>query len=255
MTKSVEGLARGLRVFELIRDRGPIALAPLSCAAELPKATVLRMVKTLEESGWIARRLNDGQYISGARPDQPDTRARLTRAGQAPLVQLTTQTGLAADLVAVTAVGSLEVVDSTRTRRPGGVDPLVAGFRPSMVFSAPGRAILAFNNPGETNRLIAHAEAADSPAIRFEIRSGRLERALEETRRLGFGFRAEGYWPASSDYGAPPMDIAVPISGRSGIVGTVGLVWPAEEARAEQIATRHGNALTEAQKRIEKAVR
>lgn len=252
--KTIESLRRGLAVYDRLHRKGASSLATLARETGLPKASLLRLLATLQEAGWIARRINDGRYLPAttARPST-DIRQSLLHSGMAEVQALSRETGFPADLVALTPVPSLEVVDSTRKRVPGGVDPLVAGFRPSFLFSSPGRAVLAFLDAQERSRILTYIEAADSPAIRFELISGRLERELSETRRRGYGIRAAGYWPDSSDYGAEPMDISVPIALENRIIGAVSLVWPARDRDASSVAAAHLGSLSATAQRISRA--
>ncbi|MEQ8828697.1 MAG: helix-turn-helix domain-containing protein [Alphaproteobacteria bacterium] len=252
--KSIESLRRGLAVYDLLHRQGATSLATLARETGLPKATLLRLLRTLQESGWIARRFNDGRYLPAttARPSF-DIRHSLLRSGMAAVQSLSDMTGLPADLVALTDTPSLEVVDSTRRRTPGGVDPLVAGFRPSFLFSSPGRAVLANLPDTERERILTYVQGADSPAIRFELTSGRLAQELDATRRRGYGIRAAGYWPDSSDYGAEPMDISVPIIAGSRVLGAVSLVWPSRDRTSDGVARDHLDAMRAAADEISRA--
>lgn len=60
MTKSIRALERGLRVIEALDRRKVASLAALARATDLPKPTLLRVLKTLIEKGWAYRRVNDG---------------------------------------------------------------------------------------------------------------------------------------------------------------------------------------------------
>lgn len=252
--KTIESLRRGLAVYDRLHRRGASSLADLARDTGLPKATLLRLLATLQEAGWIARRINDGHYLPAttARP-AIDIRQSLLHSGMAEAQALSRITGLAVDLIALTPTPSLEVVDSTRKRTAGGVDPLVAGFRPSFLFSSPGRAVLAFLDEAARQSILTYVQAADSPVIRYELTSGRLEHELSETRRRGYGVRAAGYWPDSSDYGAEPMDISIPIAGKDQVIGAVSLVWPAKDRSADAVASDHLTALRATAGRISAA--
>ena len=185
--------------------------------------------------------------MMGATPPSPPA-----PPGNQPVLEaLTKRTGLAADLTWVIEPGILEVVESTRSRKLGGVDPEVAGFRPSLAFSAPGRALLAAASEPMRQRHLQHLMRVDSPAERHAATSGQLTAEITRTAKRGYGIRAQGYWPQSSDYGREPMDIAVALPARTGrIAGCLSLVWPAEEAAPEAMAKRHLAALREAARQI-----
>lgn len=256
--KTNRSLQRGLLLLDLLGQNGALGLADLARAAFLPKPTVYRLLRTLVESGWAYRRQNDGRYVATApgtagRPEIA-AGARAARIALPHLQALTAQTGLAADLTWVVEPGLIEVVESTRRRQPDGVDPEVAGFRPSLAFSAPGRALLAASDPAARARHLQHLMRVDSPAERHAATSGQLAAEIDRAARRGYGIRAPGYWPHSSDYGQEPMDIAVALRVAGQVLGCVSLVWPAVLARPEDVAARHLSALQGAVGKIIRAL-
>lgn len=250
-TKTNRSLQRGLTLLDQLGRAGALGLADLARATDLPKPTAHRLLLTLIEAGWVYRRRNDGHYVP-LLAGQPALAAgaRAARLALPHLEALTTATGLAADFTWVTQPGVLEVVESTRARKSGGVDPEVAGFRPSLVFSAPGRALLAASPPPQRERHLQHLLRVDSPAERHAATSGQLAAELEATRQRGYGIRAQGYWPQSSDYGREPMDIAVALMWAGEVQACLSLVWPSEEETAARMAQRHLGDLAQASRNI-----
>jgi IclR family mhp operon transcriptional activator len=247
MIKSNRSLERGVALLDILIRRGPNTLAALARHADLPKATAYRLLQTLVAQGWIYRRHNDGRYVPTLpSPPLPSPAARATAASVARLalphlLALTERTSLAADLIWIIEDGVLEVIDSTRQPLTSGageghVDPKVAGFRPSLAFSAPGRAVLAFSGDDLRARHLQHLMRTDSPAERHAVTSGQLAAEVIATQKRGYGIRAGGYWPDSSDYGREPMDIAIPLAPRNAPLGCISLVWPAEEREAIGVA-------------------
>ncbi len=243
MSESVRSLERGLALLSALQARGSAGLSDLARATGLPLATASRLLASLVASGWAERRLNDGRYLPSLPGEQGAPAARLrtlgARLGARHLPALTAETGLPVDLTLLVSLGVMEVIDSTRQKQAGGVDPRVAGFRPSLVFSSPGRAFLAAADEATRTRHLDHVLKGDLPAERFAVTSGALDRELEQTRRRGYAERAAGYWPDSSDYGAEPMDIAVALMTPLGPLGSLSLVWPAAGRTAAQVAETH----------------
>jgi IclR family mhp operon transcriptional activator len=258
MLKTNRSLERGLVLLRQLELKGPASLSALARHGDLAKATAARLLLTLAEEGWVYRRLNDGMYVATlpqVAPAPGPDRGRIARAALPYLVDLSDVTGLAADLTWVIEPGVLEVVESTRTAQASGVDPKVAGFRPSLVFSAPGRALLAACDVETRAAHLAHVTRMDSPAERLAVTGGRLTAELAATRKRGYGQRAAGYWPQSSDFGREPMDIAVPIEQGGKPQGCLSLVWPAEAHKAEEIAAANLGLMREAARTIGRAVK
>lgn len=242
MSKTNRSLERGLTLLRHLEQRGASTLSMLARQVGLHKATASRLLLTLIEQGWVYRRLNDGLYVATlpqAVPLPMPDRGHIARAALPYLLELTNATGLAADLTWVVSDGVLEVIESTREPQMGGVDAKVAGFRPSLIFSAPGRALLAACEPKRLAQHLAHVARIDSPAERLAVTGGRLAAELSMTGKRGYGQRAVGYWPQSSDYGREPMDIAVPILVTGIPQGCLSLVWPAEMYSAAAIANTY----------------
>ncbi len=258
MSESVRSLERGLALLAQLQRRGEAGLSELARATDLPLATASRLLASLVASGWAERRLNDGRYL----PDLPGhdgpsaarIRALGARIGAQHLPRLTHRVGLPVDLTLLVSLGQMEVIDSTRRKRTGGVDHKVAGFRPSLVFSSPGRAFLAACSEVERGRHLAHVLQGDSPAERFSVTSKAFDHEVMLTRRRGYAERAAGYWPDSSDYGAEPMDIAVALKTAKGPLGSLSLVWPAREQAPQAVARAHLEALSEAAVALAKAL-
>ncbi|WP_374653261.1 helix-turn-helix domain-containing protein [Dongia sp.] len=257
MQKTNRSLERGLALLHQLTARGPASLSAVARAAGLPKATASRLLLTLGAEGWIYRRHNDGRYVAtvpqtgaGTTPDL----GAVARLALPYLLSLSQETGLAADLTWLVEVGVLEVIESTRAPQVGGVDPQVAGFRPSLVFSAPGRALLAASDAESRARHLRHVARMDSPAERLAVTGGQLMAELAATARRGYGQRAAGYWPHSSDYGREPMDIAIVIAPKDRPLGCLSLVWPAEAHDAGEIAAAHLGTMRAAARRIGAAV-
>lgn len=56
MTKQIRALARGLAIVNAIdRASGPISLGELHHVTGIDRATILRILATLEQEGWVRR--------------------------------------------------------------------------------------------------------------------------------------------------------------------------------------------------------
>lgn len=55
MTKSIDALARGVMVIEEMHRRGAVTLSDLHRSTDINKATLLRILRTLVEAGWVIR--------------------------------------------------------------------------------------------------------------------------------------------------------------------------------------------------------
>ena len=97
-TGTVRSVERALAIVELLGAHQALGLEELHYLTRLPKATVSRMLLTLQEQGWVYRGLSDRRYRLRARRLFGDTQQRFKRQvveSAAPwLLELSERTGL-----------------------------------------------------------------------------------------------------------------------------------------------------------------
>ncbi len=64
-SNTIRGLERGLAVLQALHTKPACSLQDLNLLTRIPKPSLLRILRTLEQSGWAARRLADGRYRVG----------------------------------------------------------------------------------------------------------------------------------------------------------------------------------------------
>ena len=62
--KSIRSLARGLEILKLIQNAGALSLADLHRITGYPKASLLRILKTMMEEGVVWQRIADAAYLA-----------------------------------------------------------------------------------------------------------------------------------------------------------------------------------------------
>ncbi|MGC1779831.1 MAG: IclR family transcriptional regulator C-terminal domain-containing protein [Xanthobacteraceae bacterium] len=228
--KLVRGLQRGVAVIRELTRAQACTLAELNTATKLPKATLLRLLRTLEMEGIVWRSLGDGayRYRGGALVGTKHDRQRLAECSGPHLAELQKTVLWPSDL-AVRRGSFMELVETSRGLASLSLSRDRLGKRLDFAASAIGRAYLAFCPAPERERIIdyiaAHPESrvALGPVDRVE-----LKRALEEARRNGFATRdpslVNGLWRL--DLEDDHLDaIAVPIVGGTRIIGCLNVVW------------------------------
>ncbi len=229
--KRVRALDRGLAVVEHLARHGASGLAGLRQATGLGNATLLRVLATLQDRGWVRRNIVEGQYeLTGALGRSLGARHHahpLAELGAPVLAGMRTRgLGLPSDLCALVGPGRIEVIESTRSRGPMAPERTGLGIRPSMLLSAHGRAILAFAPAAERAAHLAELRRGVSRRDSRFLDPAWLEAELRRTRQRGFGLREEDYF---EDRGVDPGPnlgaIAVPILSQSGVHGTISLLW------------------------------
>jgi IclR family mhp operon transcriptional activator len=243
--KRVEALARGLRVLNAVEASVGASLHELHRKTGLPKATLLRALRTLEDARFIARRLADGAYM----PSRPAAARRLpTRwltlieAAGPSLETLGAAIPWPTDL-GVRDGTSMLVLESNRRLSPIQVNRKALGVRPHMLWSAMGRAYLAYCPEAERDEILASLRASDAPEDRIARNKRRIEKLLAQTRTQGYGVRDARY--GVLDLGAPRRvsAIAVPVRQGDAVIASVNCVWLADALSERQVVQRHMEAL------------
>ncbi len=245
--KRIRALDRGLSIVEHLAQHGRSTLSDLRGATGLTNATLLRVLATLQDRNWVRRNIVEGQYeLTHALENVLGAKAHAHPLAEtaAPILldMETLQLGFPSDLCALTGPGLLEIVESTRIRGPMAPTRTGLGIRPSLVRSAHGRAFFAFAPKADydfhRNAMQDHATKLD----RHSLDSGEFDRQLASARDKGYALRDDDYFVTRNfDPGPNLSAIAVPILSRTGIHGTLSVLWQREETSKEQVLA-HGAA-------------
>lgn len=239
-TKSIRALDRGLQILELLALHGQMTLADLRKSSGLSNPTLLRILLTLQNRGWVRRNIVEGRFeLAHSLGNLLGEAARAH-----PLAELAApflldlkgrQAGWPSDLCTLIGPGRIEIIESTRLRGPMALTRTALGIRPSMVMSAHGRAILAFSSDEQGARHIEVIRQSGSKEDILSIDNGTFAEEIRRTRARGYGLREPNFWQAPFDPGPELAAMAVPILSASGVHGSLSLLWMAAEMTLEEV--------------------
>ncbi|BAQ73063.1 IclR family transcriptional regulator [Pseudomonas sp. Os17] len=247
---SVRSVERALGIVELLGQHQALGLEELHYLTGLPKATVSRMLLTLQEQGWIYRGLSDRRYRLSARSLFGDSRQRFKRrlVEQAVpwLLELSARTGLVSDLSGFDGE-HLEVLESAvppvlRKRYP--INSRIVGQHASLFHSAMGKACLGALASAEVQRL----------AERERVPVEDQQQACAQSQHLGFGQRTEGHWEYPVRLPFLIRAVALPLQAEGRVIGSIALHWPMDLACVEQVRSRHLRLLAETVEQLQKTL-
>ncbi len=226
MEKHIRVLARGLRVVECLQQQSPSSLAEIYRVTELPKPTLLRILHTLQETGWVYRGLSDDRYrLSyhlGQLGDNLMAADALAEAAGPILDELQADV-FWPSYVAVRKGLAMEVVERTRKKQVFAVNPEVIGVQAEILRSAIGHAYFAFCSDTEREEILERLIAAGGEPGRLAADSHWIDGVLTEVRERGYGQRRAHHWP-------PPANdlcsIAVPVFLDGRVKACINIVWP-----------------------------
>ncbi len=243
---TIRSLERGLKVLQVLHDSPILSLHGLYEATGISKPALLRILQTLEASGFVARRLADGHYrISSTLSTLTRKRDRheaVAEAAAPVLDRLCQKVSWPSDLM-VPAGDHMEVRESSRVRTPFSIYFLNhrMGTPVNWVLTAVGRAYLAFCPDKEREHILARLRRSELPENRLARDARQFEAILAETRSNGYATRDPSF--DGGYYGRPFPDglagIAVPLLGRNRVHGVINIIWVKAARSVEDMVRGH----------------
>jgi IclR family mhp operon transcriptional activator len=249
MVKSIRALDRGLEVLDRIRERDGVTLKHLFIRTGLPRATLLRILKTLEEREWIQLGLVGGLYHLGPKMFEPvrvsGRRQRLAELA-VPVLNMLAKKVIWPSDIAICRGHSMLILESSRRNAPFVINRKAVGRRPCLLKSAMGRAYLAFCPKEERERLLEALRRSTHPDDKPVAMQSWVDRILQQTCAQGYGVREPGYWAGVDDFGDEVSSIAVPVMTGLKAIGCINLIWVTSASTVEAFARMHLGVLKEA---------
>ncbi|WP_240704716.1 helix-turn-helix domain-containing protein [Croceicoccus sediminis] len=240
--KTIRAVERALEVIGAIRARRGMSLNELNQATGLPKATLLRILKTLSEGGMVWQRMADGAYVAGALKftgQPPDITDKLAEIASPFLADLSKRVMWPS----VIAAPRMEYIEVIETNGPiVRLDSAVlgpVGLKLSYVHTATGRAYLAACSAMEREAIIERIRPAQADPEGERL----LESIVEQTRRQGYSARDPvHFWPDRT-YDAVRADgrrsLAVPIYSAGQAIAALNLTWPSSRTTLAEVVELH----------------
>jgi IclR family transcriptional regulator, mhp operon transcriptional activator len=256
--KIVRALNRGLDVLQTIQATKAASLHDLHVATRLPKATLLRFLKTLIDRDLVWQRIADGAYIASytfsKRAGAIDEEAHLAEVA-APILAALCNRVRWPSILAGPRLDHMVVIETNQPMSDFDyIIPRPLGFRINMLRSASGRSYLAFCSQKERAAILARLRNSTRPGDAMARHPAKLNKVLSDIRMRGYSIRDPDF---GGHYDLPRSkvddgrnSIAVPIHVGDEIVGCVNLTWAAKVATVRVITERFLPQLGEAARAI-----
>jgi IclR family transcriptional regulator, mhp operon transcriptional activator len=172
--KTIRALSRGVDVLEQVQTSGGMSLNDLHHATLLPKATLLRILLTLQEKGLVWQRMVDNAYLPSHVLQENvrrfDEETHLVEVAS-PLMERLTKTVKWPSILAVPRLGHMEVIEANAPRSYFHHIPLgPVGFQINMLRSATGRAYLAFCTERECAAILTRLRASRREVVQQHLK-------------------------------------------------------------------------------------
>jgi len=245
---TIRALRRGLEVLRILQHGPGMDLHGLHTLTGLPKPTLLRILCTLQESGYTRRGIDDRLYHAGSGIRAPSQAHRATdeliHASTPVLMDLCKQVLWPSDL-AVRNGTQMQIRETNTRHSPIHLRRNLDGYYPPMLLSALGRAYISFCSEDERQQILAACRRSKEPRNQIAHDRKAVDRIISTTRGQGYGILDPSLTTPSR-----LNAIAVPILQDDRVRGCVNLVWPKGAAEYETIVSRHLGPLQEAAKEI-----
>lgn len=231
--KSIRALSRGIEVLRVLQNSGAMSLHALHDQTHLPKATLLRILKTLHEQGMIWQRMADNAYVPSyslselaGRLDQENALVEVA----SPILEQLSSNIRWPSVLAVPRLGHMEVIETNASRAYFDDIPLgPIGFQVNMLRSASGRAFLSFCEEPVRDAMLERLRRSDRKGDRLARNPDYIQRLINQTRDRGFALRDRDF---GGDYDEPRAvaddlrdSLGVPIRLGQHVPGAINVTW------------------------------
>lgn len=260
--KSIRALERALDVLQALQESKAMELKDLHRATGLPKATLLRILTTLQSRGLVWRRIADRAFLPSVawrrRINPIDDEERLVEVA-APILERLCARVSWPSILAAPRLDWMEVIETNSPVAYVSHFPLgPVGFRINWLRSATGIAYLAHCSEGERAAILARLQASPHPGDAVSRDEKWVTRRLAQVRERGYGFRDAsfgGHFDKSRrEYDDGRDSIAMPIVIGDRVLGCVNLTWSTRVSDLKSIAGKHLGELRDAANRIADAM-
>lgn len=231
--KTIRALARGLDVLRILQTAGPLTLHALYQHSGIPKASLLRILKTLMEQGLVWQRMLDDAYVPSY--SLAELAGRLNREHAlvevaSPVLKALSDEIHWPSVLAVPRLTHMEVLETNVAH--SYFDNIALGpsnFAVNMLRSASGRAFLSFCEDPVREAVLDKLRASERKGDRLAQSEAYVEKLLAETRARGFGLRDPDFG-GDFDEGRAKVDdgrdsLAVPIRLGQHVPATLNITW------------------------------
>ncbi|TVR08892.1 MAG: MarR family transcriptional regulator [Salinarimonadaceae bacterium] len=217
----VRAIIRGLEILRTVSQEGPISAGAIARRTDLPQPTVIRILETLIQSGYLYRDPDSVTYGVTARTLALsigyNSSSRLVQIAQPLIEELRAEIGWPSNL-AIFEQDAMVIAYTNRAAK-GLQMPGRLGARIPLLATGVGVIFLANQDPGERDAILARLRRSGERWDQEPSLWSGLEERLTEARRRGFAFADEGYLDAV--YQSRIWAVAVPIGFEGGTVAAL----------------------------------
>lgn len=250
MTKQIRALTRGLIVVKAINDaKGPLGLQDLHRRTGIDKATLLRILATLEAQNWVYRGMSDNLYYLSYLMHDLGMHVGVYNAiaeASAPVLERLQQCFPWPSDICVYNGDRMAVIETSRRHAAFVPNYRLPRYRPPMLRSAVGRVYFAYSDERRRRTILEHLRGtATGGELALANDEPRLAELIATVLAQGYALRDEvlnQFAGETEKVGA----IAVPVLVKEEIQACVNILWPVSVLSETDAVTHFLPALQQA---------
>lgn len=222
--KPVVAVARGLEVLRVINEERISTVRSLNKATGLDKATIVRMLETLEHEGYVMRDAERAIYSLTGRTlllsQGYDQHLWIGNVVEPTLRKFRKEIGWPSDV----ALFDRDAMIVAQTSRDAGFLHFnrVPGFRAPVLGTSIGRSYLAFLPEAEQNQVIETLAKAPGQWNELARNPKKLARMLQEIRERGYALMDADY--SRDEYEGTVWAMGVPIRNDKQVLASINIM-------------------------------
>ncbi|MNZ79915.1 HTH-type transcriptional regulator KipR [compost metagenome] len=253
--KTVRGLIRGLQIFRAMNfSHGPASISQLSQETGLHRATVRRLLETLQQEGYVKRHCSEDnlfqltlkirELCEGFHDEQ-----WISSLASPVLCNLLQRVHWPTDLCTLDG-DAMVVRESTHNISRLSFNTAMIGRRLPMLCTSVGRAYLSFCPDQEREAILDLLRSREDEEGVLARDATYIRRLVEHTRKAGYG-ENYAHWASERRIAA----IALPVRNGEKVMGCLSLVYVAKAMPIQDAAKRYLPILKDAVREIEECWR
>jgi len=249
--RHVQGLSRGLAVLHAISrsPQGWSSIADLSADTGLHRTTVRRLLETLQTEGYVRRNASDDNYSLNQKIRQLSDGFTddewISEVANPVLGELLQKLVWPSDLCTIDG-DSMLVRETTHRFSPLSFHRAMIRQRMPVLFTAAGRAYLAFCRDEERRQILRQIAAGDGASANVARNRVLVANMLKKVRQQGYATN-DGEWFEQGKIGA----IALPVQHQGKILASINVVFLKKAIAVPEAAMRYLPDLRMAVQKIE----
>ncbi|HCE40394.1 MAG: hypothetical protein CL543_02975 [Alcanivorax sp.] len=227
--KTINALARGLRVVATMNDaNAPLSLGELHARTGIDRATILRILATLESEGWVFRGLGDKRYRLSYKLHDLGTHVSIGDAiahAAAPVLEQLQRVLEWPSDISVYDGDCMSIIETSRRNTPFLVNREVVGYRPNMLESAMGRVYFAFSDERRRRLILERVSKKGGREAQLAADAGYIEHLVRDVREKGYALRDPECYALPVSTPDSFNAIAVPVLVLGEVQASLNMVW------------------------------